>query len=251
MPNLLKRIWKKATSLRIIDRRYLYKYWEREHLSRLLRHYDVDCVFDIGANNGQYAKMLRKDIGYTGLIISFEPNPAAADVARRLARGDSQWVVEELAVSVADGEQIFNVMKDSQFSSLSTPRNDETDLLAQWNSVEQSFQVKTETLTTAYERLHRQYQFRRPFLKMDTQGYDVEIIEHAGPALANFIGLQSEIAVKKLYQSSVDFREAILTYENHGFDLSAFVPNNGGHFPWLLETDCIMIRRNTPTGQRN
>jgi hypothetical protein len=29
---------------------------------------------------------------------------------------------------------------------------------------------------------------------------------------------------------------------NHrSFTLSAFVPNNGGHFLYLIETDCIMI----------
>ncbi len=57
-----------------------------------------------------------------------------------------------------------------------------------------------------------------------------------------FIGLQSELAVKKLYATSVDFRNAITIYEECGFQLSAFVPNNAGHFPQLIETDCIMVR---------
>lgn len=242
MPNLAQRIWNKAINLKVIDRRHLYKYWEQEQLKRLLRHYAVDCVFDIGANYGQYATMLRKEARYTGLIISFEPNPSAAAATRKQAEGDPRWFVEEMAVSVADGEQTFNVMIDSQFSSLSAPRHDETDLMKTWNSVERAIQVKTETLTTAYTRLQKQYGFQRPFLKMDTQGYDVEIVKHAGPALTKFIGLQSEIAVKKLYESAVGFREAISVYESFGFELSAFVPNNGGHFPWLVETDCIMIR---------
>lgn len=242
MPNLAQRIWNKAINLKVIDRRHLYKYWEQEQLKRLLRHYAVDCVFDIGANYGQYATMLRKEARYTGLIISFEPNPSAAAATRKQAEGDPRWFVEEMAVSVADGEQTFNVMIDSQFSSLSAPRHDETDLMKTWNSVERAIQVKTEILTTAYTRLQKQYGFQRPFLKMDTQGYDVEIVKHAGPALTKFIGLQSEIAVKKLYESAVGFREAISVYESFGFELSAFVPNNGGHFPWLVETDCIMIR---------
>ena len=37
--------------------------------------------------------------------------------------------------------------------------------------------------------------------------------------------------------------EALSFFSNHGFELSAFVPNNYGHFPSLIETDCIMFRR--------
>jgi FkbM family methyltransferase len=243
MNPLLTRIWNKLKSLRVTDRRYLYKYCEQDHLRRLLHHYEIDCVFDIGANNGQYAKMLRKDARYTGLILSFEPNPVAAEKARHLAANDPLWHVEQIAISASDGLQSFHIMADSQFSSLSTPRHDETDLFSDWNKVTETIDVKTETVTTAYHRLQAKYGFKRPFLKMDTQGYDVEIVSHAGPALSEFLGLQSELAVKKLYKNSMDFKKAIEVYESLGFELSAFVPNNGGHFPELLETDCIMIRK--------
>lgn len=64
----------------------------------------------------------------------------------------------------------------------------------------------------------------------------------AKPVMKEFIGLQSELAVKKIYQISTDFREALTIYEQCGFALSAFVPNNAGHFPQLIETDCIMVR---------
>ena len=45
----------------------------------LLPYLKVDCVFDVGANNGQYAQILRKHADYQGRIISFEPIPSAAD----------------------------------------------------------------------------------------------------------------------------------------------------------------------------
>lgn len=240
---LTQKIIKKIRNLKIIDRRHLYKYYEQEHLKRLLSHLVVDCVFDIGANNGQYATMLRNEVGYKGLIVSFEPNPVAAEVARTKANGDTMWIVEEMAVSTSDGYQTFHVMNDSQFSSLSQPKHDEIDVFKTGNSVMKAIQVKTETLTTAYERLSQKHRFERPFLKMDTQGYDVAIVSHAGPALSHFVGLQSELAVMKLYDHSIDYKEALELYESSGFQMSAFVPNNSGHFPSLVETDCIMIRK--------
>ena len=235
----------KLTSLQLIDRRYQFAIGERLHLTRFLPHYRVDCVFDIGANEGQYARMLRRHTGYRGLIISFEPNPATAAIARNYARRDGNWIVEEIAVSRADGEQTFNVMAASQFSSLSKLRANDADVeqFLESGRVTKSFSVRTETLTTAYERLVAAHGFKRPFLKMDTQGYDVEIVRHAGPAIRHFVGLQSEMAFKKVYESSVDWREAIALYESLGFELSAIVANNGGQFPALVESDCIMNRR--------
>ncbi len=62
--------------------------------------------------------------------------------------------------------------------------------------------------------------------------------------LREFIGLQSELSIKRLYADTPDFVEALAYYRSQGFELSAFVPNNLGHFPVLLETDCIMYRAN-------
>ncbi len=229
-------------NLRLVDQRKLYRLWEENHLRQVFERYDVDCVFDVGANYGQHAEMLRRRIGFRGLIISFEPTPEAAAVLREKAARDPKWVIQEMAVSTHDGEQTFNLMNDSEFSSLSAPKTDETSFFGYKNSVRRSVIVKTESLKTALARLQSQYGFERPFLKLDTQGFDVEIVSHAKNDMPRFVGLQSELAVTRLYESSVDFREALTLYESCGFKLSAFVPNNAGHFPILLETDCIMIR---------
>ena len=57
-----------------------------------------------------------------------------------------------------------------------------------------------------------------------------------------FVGLQSELSMRRIYQDSVDFRRAITFYQELGFELSALVPNNSGCFPLLVEMDCIMVR---------
>ena len=59
---------------------------EIEHLKRVLERFSVDCVFDVGANDGQYATQLRKKVGYKGLIISFEPIPESAQIIREKSK---------------------------------------------------------------------------------------------------------------------------------------------------------------------
>ncbi|MFL9989435.1 FkbM family methyltransferase [Paraburkholderia sediminicola] len=226
----------------VIDKRRLYATWEHIQLTKLLAYLDVDCVFDIGASQGEYAEMLRKKAGYKGYILSFEPNPYDAHIARKRAQGDDKWMVSELAISESDGDAQFNVMRASQFSSLSTPKNDDVELFRHVNSIAEIITVKTERLETTLRRLRAGYGFKRPFLKMDTQGFDVKIVQASAHIMRDFVGMQSELAIAKLYATSVDFREAITEYERCGFSLSAFVPNNSGHFPCLLEIDCVMIR---------
>lgn len=225
----------------VVDSQRLYAQWEQIQLKKLLQYLDVDAVFDIGANQGQYAGMLRRG-GYQGHIFSFEPNPRDAAVLRQRSARDDKWIISELAISNQDGVARFNVMQSSQFSSLSTPSHEDVNLFVKLNAVSETIEVKTERLEKTLRRLQSEYGFVRPFLKMDTQGYDVNIFKGSANIVQEFVGLQSELAIAKLYADSVDFREALTVYESHGFTLSALVPNNAGHFPRLVEVDCIMIR---------
>ncbi len=232
---------------RVVRDADLHRVWEEQHLRRLLADLGVDCVLDIGANHGQYAEMLRNQVGYGGRIVSFEPIRTAASVIRVKSSNDPLWTVEELAICPTSGVHTFNIMACDEFSSLSRPRHDDVGLFRTRNEVLHSVDVATQTLDEVYGRLADEYGFFRPFLKLDTQGMDVEIVRSGASVMRNFVGMQSELSVRAVYESSVDYRRALSVYEELGFTLSAFVPNNAGHYPILVETDCIMIRSDLAT----
>jgi FkbM family methyltransferase len=215
---------------------------ERIHLGKLLRFLGVDCVFDVGAHQGEYAGNLRKRMRYDGQIVSFEPIPELAANLRKKAVNDASWRIEEIALGSETGRRPFNVMKSTSFSSLSMPNHQEVASFRDQNVPVNRISVQTDTLVNVYHRLRQELGFKTPFLKLDTQGFDVEIVRTGRDVMKNFVGLQSELAVKRIYQHSVDFREALSLYQELGFELSALVPNNAGHFPVLVEIDCIMVR---------
>ncbi len=232
----------RALDVTIVPKGAVAPLFEVEHLERFFKEFTVDCVFDVGANAGQYAEALR-EFGYTGTIVSFEPIPVLAAHLREKARSDGRWFVEEVALDETVRIVSFNVMESSQFSSLKAPSQEETARFAHQNVVAHSFEVTTAQVATYLTRYRDQLGFRRPFLKMDTQGNDLAVARGAGPLLAEFVGLQSELAIKRIYAGSDDYRAALDFYQSAGFELSAFVPNNYGHFPILVEMDCIMFNR--------
>jgi FkbM family methyltransferase len=233
----------KFSRISVVDQNKLGPLFEQSHLRRLLRELSVDCIFDVGANAGQYATMLRRKAHYSGRIISFEPLPREFGALKELSRGDELWTADPSGVTARGGPQSFHIMAASQFSSFAEASSIDTDLFSGSTRIERTIAVETVTLGAAFEKYQQKFGFKRPFIKLDTQGLDTEILRDSGAALQNFVGLQSELSIKKLYDKSVDFRDAITLYENLGFELSALVPNNAGHFPALIEIDCIMIRR--------
>lgn len=225
---------------RIVRPHNVARIFEQVHLRRFFEHFQIDCVFDVGANVGQHATMMRRHTGYTGAIVSFEPVPRFADVVRRKADADGNWLVENVAIDKATGEQTFYVMKHDGFSSLHKPSHAEVDIFKDKNDVREELKVRTVTLPEMYAKYAAQLGFKRPFLKMDTQGHDLEIARGAGDTLQKFVGLQSELSIKAIYEDTPDYTQVIDYYRSQGFELSAFVPNNAGHFPHLVEMDCIM-----------
>jgi FkbM family methyltransferase len=246
MPSLKRRaadLIERLSGVLIISPNKLHLAPERVHLRRFFACFGVDCVFDVGANHGQYATMLREVVGFKGPIISYEPIPDIAAVLQAKTAGDRNWYVETCALDREPGPAIFHVMVASTFSSLRKPSKDQLGLFEKQNVVHREVEVIRTTIAEELPRWQAKLQFRRPFLKMDTQGNDLAVVEGAGNALHAFVGLQSELAIRKLYEEAAGFVETIAAYRAKGFELSALVPNNAGTFPVLVEVDCVMFRR--------
>jgi FkbM family methyltransferase len=239
----IKELIERLSGTLIISPRELYLLPEQMHLIRFFEHFSVDCVFDVGANIGQYRDLLRDKLGFTGPIISFEPIPELAADLRAKCSTDAKWFVETTALDREPGPALFHIMQDSRFSSLRGPASDQPKIFDEWNRVAREVSVDRSTIAIELPRWRDKLRFTRPFLKLDTQGNDLAVLEGAGDALQAFVGLQSELSFQQIYSDSVGFADALARYSEFGFQLSALVPNNIGHFPSLIEMDCIMFHR--------
>ena len=212
-----------------------------ESLSQVLRLLKVDCVFDVGANDGGYATMLRDYCGYSGRIISFEPTPDVFAKLHKAASGDDLWNAHGYALGRHDGTAKMQV-HHARLGSSFLPVTDQVAHLS-GNKIEQEIDVPVKTLNSLFPAFQKEFGFARPFLKMDTQGFDMEVFLGAMDVIDSFIGLQSELSVASYYKGAPFWLDSLAAYEKAGFVLSNFVPSTGGTDLKLHEIDCIMVRQ--------
>jgi FkbM family methyltransferase len=214
---------------------------QRKFLRSLLQRLDIDCVIDVGANVGQYGNELRM-IGYDGQIVSFEPAPDCFALLSRRAETDPHWHAVNLALGAQAGAAMFNEMKASVFNSFRLPSAKETDLFSTENAVIRQTEVAVERLDIVLPQLRAKYGFRNIFLKMDTQGFDLQVFSGATAILPEIVAMQSELPVKRIYEDIPSWRDAIAVYEEAGFELSALYPVNPS-MAELVEMDCYLVNR--------
>jgi FkbM family methyltransferase len=217
-----------------------------EHLAWVFRELAVNCVLDVGANTGQFASRLRR-AGYTGRIVSFEPVSHLVTALQRAAARDPAWTVLPFALGDEDGTAEINVVPGKMSSLLPA-----SSFGKEWSS--KLREPHTETITirrleSVYDEAVAGLEEPRVFLKMDTQGYDLQTVRGAGPRLEEVVGLQSEVSCVPIYDGMPRLPEQLTEYEAAGFAISAMFPVTR-HRATLraIEFDVVMVRPEAVVG---
>lgn len=215
-------------------------YLGARHIAALLKHYGANCVLDVGGNTGQYAKQLRRH-GYTGRIVSFEPVPAIAKKLRRAASKDRKWWVYPYALGSTETSTTMNVVSGSM-SSLLGPSEFGNQRYKRFSKID-SQDVSVRRLDNILDEVLDGINEPRPYLKLDTQGYDLEAFAGAGERIREFVGMQSEVALMQIYEGMPRMNEALAAYEDAGFEVTGMFPvtreESTGR---VLEFDCVLAR---------
>lgn len=213
-----------------------------EHLAWLLARYRVDTVLDVGANAGQFGAELRRT-GYRGRIISFEPLAAAYARLVVAAAGDVAWTTYACALARKDGEAEMNVTRHDVFASLRPLAPYAADRFGKAADVARRERVSVRRLDGLLDEALGQDSRARCLLKMDTQGFDIEVFEGLGRWADRIVALQSEVTVIPLYEGAPRLTESIARYERGGFELTGLFPvTRDDATGRVIEFDCVMVR---------
>jgi FkbM family methyltransferase len=213
----------------------------RKHpgIADFLAQRKVQVVYDIGANVGQFGLAVRRR-GYAGKIVSFEPVSYVFEELKHLAQRDGNWEVARYAVGSENGSAQINVSRNSQFSSIKplAERSSTTDADSAFTSSESVEVRPLDDLVGA----NGPY-----FIKIDTQGFEREVLAGGPKALAGATGVLLELPVINIYDDVWTLHEAVGHMREIGFIPSQFEPV--GHHQSdpmaAIEFDCL-FRKRTP-----
>lgn len=212
------------------------------HLGKVFDAYGVDAVFDIGANEGKFGLFLRRELGYSGWIFSYEPAPEPLVALRRRASLDSKWEVFDKALGATAGVQDLHIARHSTLSSFLRPRFDQTKFAYNSRQTSQTISVPVTSLDQAFLDIRSRVPIKRPFLKLDTQGYDMEVVWGGEEAMRSAVALQIELSIVPLYENTPTYAQTIQHLMQRGFRLSDFFAVARDSNLQLLEMDCIMVK---------
>lgn len=92
-----------------------------------------------------------------------------------------------------------------------------------------------------YEPLFAELLVSHPYLKLDTQGFDLEVLMGASSLLPNVCALQTEASVRAIYDGMPDYRETLDYLSKSGFALSHSFPVCHDRALRLVEFDCVAV----------
>ena len=219
---LKKTIKKLARSLGVDLKRYNVQTSEAAKMQRLLAYHNIDLVFDVGANIGQYAKLLR-ELGYSGRIVSFEPLSSAYSQLKAVSEKDPLWeIAPQTAIGNQEGEIVINIAGNS-YSSSALPMLDAHLESAPESAYSGSETVKLSRLDTLAKNYIKS-ETKSIFLKIDVQGLEKQVLEGATAILPLVKGIKLELSLVPLYEGQVLFKEMIDIVEKLGYELYGIEP---------------------------
>ena len=207
----------------------------------VLRGLDFDFVADVGANRGQFSLVCRH-VRPLARILAFEPLPAPAAVYRALFRGDPRVRLHACALASRRGEMTMHV----------SGREDSSSLLPISDLQSQNF-PGTERVGVCRVPVGPLSDFVGPqdlggqnLLKIDVQGFELEVLKSAESLLPQFRWVYAECSFVPLYEGQALADEVIQWLKTRRFDLIGRFNPSRGRDGTPLQADLLFRLRDAP-----
>lgn len=191
------------------------------HEHRRFRYYGISRVIDVGANAGQFGEYLRKYVGFTGEIISFEPLSSAFKLLEMTACRDAKWKALNCGLGDMNGSLKINISANSASSSFLEilPACEAAVPTSGYISYET---VNVQTLDSVFWKYCKKSD--NVYLKIDTQGFEKQVLDGGLSVLPHIATVELELSLIPLYQDQMLFPEMCELMSGLGYTLVSLEP---------------------------
>jgi FkbM family methyltransferase len=182
-------------------------------------------VLDVGAFVGNYAVELR-ELGYKGHIFSFEPHPDSFSKMSSRLNGDPYWRGLPYGLSDKSRNAVIHTYARGDFNSLLVMKKDAERAFCLKDDISSDTHISLRKLDEVLPALLAGMDSPRVFLKIDTQGHDMNVLRGAAGVRKWIIGLQSEMAAICIYDDMPAMSDMLKYYQSLDFVPVGFYPVN-------------------------
>lgn len=215
---------------------------------RLVQRYQPRTILDIGANEGQFARLIRQVVP-DARIICFEPLADCLAVLRQTAEELAPLEIMPYGLGDAPGSFEIHHNAFSPSSSLLEMCDRHREELPHTADVTRET-VEVQRLDDVTESLQLEEPF---FVKIDVQGFTSQVLRGGEATLRRASAIVAEISTTPLYHGEGTFEEIHTQLVSFGFayrgNIDQWVSDRDGQ---ILQCDCLFenvrLRENVPAG---
>lgn len=205
----------------------------------LINTHNIKTIIDVGANKGQYAKEMR-ELGFKGDIISFEPLKEAYSILAQESNKDKKWYIHNFALGSSNEVLEINVASNLASSSILEMEKSHIEALPYIKYVSKE-KINLRQLDNVWNDLIAEHP-KEYYLKIDTQGFENEVLKGSENVLAHIKGIQLEMSLTTLYSNEWLFDEMYDYLKKKGYQLSGLEPQFYDTNGKLLQMDGIFYK---------
>lgn len=203
-------------------------------LLELLCQQNLEIIYDIGANVGMWT-LLAKAIYPGAAIHAFEPLVKHQMAFYQNTKALLNVKLHGVALGSSPGSAMVKVTDFSDASSL-LELTDEGKNRFHLNQVTEE-QVTIETLDGWVQKNKLPWP---DLIKMDVQGFELEVLRGAGEALTNAKAVLAEVSFREFYKGQSLFHQLASYLAERGFKLHAFGHGLSTGSP-LMQADALFV----------
>jgi len=168
---------------------------------------DIDSIWDIGANHGQFAFMANHVWPYLP-IYSFEPDP---DSFKYLQNNFKRFNIPGETFCSALGDRVEEKLLQRYSEGVNNS-------LLEREDVSGDFVDNITVNCTTLDTIAQSHSIHAAFLKLDVQGFELAVLSGAQKFLENCRFVQVEVAFSPAYTGAAHAGEVILAMRDYGFE---------------------------------